>query len=982
MKVNFRGQLLAKTVLAGVTSLSAVAFATPAAFAQAAGPESRDVVVVTGSRIARENANAESPLVAITAEDITESGHVTLDHYLNTLPQITPGLSSQSNNPSSNGRAFIDLRGLGSNRNLILIDGRRGMGSTGGGVVDVNTIPAALLERVEVVTGGAASTYGADAVAGVINFILKKDFEGVAIDSQYRVTEEDDGVEWGTDLTFGGAFAEGRGHAVFNASYFSRDALYKDARPFSAQASATTSIFPGGSWAPGAATPTQAAVNAAFGPGNCAANGGWAGFGFNPDGSLFCTGVANNTTQNIYGYTGPDSAIATAFAPNIFSYNFEPDNILVLPMERWSLYSHINYDVNKHFRPYATATYTNYNALQELAPTPAGGTTGWNVPVTNPFIPAAMRTLLASRSNPTAPFAFSKRFNDLGGRTGYNTHDVWQVTTGAEGEIFGTWGYDVYASFGRSVQNEIQGGNVRRDRVGQLLESPTVAAQATLSGGACPNGLNLFGAAAIDPTCAAWISLEAKNLTVIEQAIVEATISGDLFTLPAGAVQAAFGLSYRELDFDFKPDGGLQPGLVAGFNQQLPVSGYLDYADAFAEFYIPILSDLPLIDSFAITTGFRVSDNNNTGSNNSWKVNGDWTINDFLRARGGFQTAVRAPTVNELYAPQLNNFPAFTGQDPCDTTLPAAAWNRQGPNGAQVTALCTTQSVVAGGPSFVWLGQANGITGGNPNLQPETAESFTIGFVAESPFTNPWLQGLYGSVDYWSIEMEDVIAAVGASTIVQRCFNRDGANPTYSPTNEWCQLFRREPSNGSVIELAQLSRNQAFTNTSGVDVVLGYGLDFNDLGIANGGQLDFNWLTTWVERYETQTSVADPMNDYVGTIGTGTGSATPEWRSTLTTSYSREKLRLALTTRWIEGMKHSATVTGGSPITNKGTPTTFYLDLTGNYHLTDSITLRGGVNNLLNQEPRLYTPNIQSNTDPSTYDVLGRRYFVGVNVRF
>ena len=187
-----------------------------------------------------------------------------------------------------------------------------------------------------------------------------------------------------------------------------------------------------------------------FGAGACPTTGGQAGFQFNPDGSLFCTGIGGNSTYNVVGYTGPDSWIATRWFPDNFSYNFEPDNLLVLPLERWNIYSHFDLEVNDHFRPYATAMFTNYNATQELAPTPAAGSTGFTVPVTNPFLPDTMRAMLASRPNPDANFSFSKRFKDLGGRTGANDHDVWQATLGATGLIAGSWNYDAYGSFGRS----------------------------------------------------------------------------------------------------------------------------------------------------------------------------------------------------------------------------------------------------------------------------------------------------------------------------------------------------------------------------------------------------------------------------------------------------------------------------------------------------------------------------------------------------
>lgn len=327
-------------------------------------------------------------------------------------------------------------------------------------------------------------------------------------------------------------------------------------------------------------------------------------------------------------------------------------------MERWNAYARLGLEVSDSFKPYAQFMYTNYNALQELAPTPAGGSTGFTVPVTNPFITAPLKALLAARPNPTAAFDLAKRFNALGGRTGFNTHDVWQLTSGATGDLVGSWTYDAYASYGRSVLNEIQGGNVRRDRTQALLNAA--------DGGRslCSGGLNLFGSAEISQACRDYISLEAKNLTVIEQSILEATATGDLADLPAGKLQAAFGASYRELDFDFRPDGGLQPGLVAGFNEQKPVSGVLNFKDAFTEVAVPLLADMPFVKSLSVTLGYRVTENSRSGSDDTYKATFDWTANDVLRFRAGYQHAVRSPNISELFSPQLNNFPTFTNQDP------------------------------------------------------------------------------------------------------------------------------------------------------------------------------------------------------------------------------------------------------------------------------------------------------------------------------
>lgn len=935
-----------------------------------------DKVQVTGSRIVKRDNFAESPIYTVTQQDVKVSGNTAVEAYLNTLPQVVPSLSSQSNNPSSNGRAFIDLRGLGSSRNLVLIDGRRGMGSTAGGVVDINTIPAALIERVELITGGAAATYGPDAVAGVVNFITRSRFEGFALDSSYRITDQSDGIERSADMTFGNLFADGRGSAVFNAGYFNREPIGKGARAFSSQASSATTSYPGGSFVPGTNTPSQASVDAAFGPGACARTGGIGGFGFNPNGSLFCTGLQGDP-RDIVGYTGPQSDIATAFAPDFFSYNFEPDNLLVLPLERYNLFSNFQLNVNEYFNPYARAMYTNYNALQALAPTPAAGSTGFTVLPTNPFLSQQTRDLLASRAMPDASFSFAKRFNGLGPRTGYTTHDVWQLTLGTKGDFFFDFDYDVYGSFGRSVLNEAQGGNVRRDRVQTALNVTTVAQ----ANAVCAGGLNLFGSAPISQACKDFISLEAKNLTTVEQGIAEAVLTRDLFTLPAGAVKTAIGASYRNLSFDFRPDSGLQPGLVAGFNQALPVKGDLNYADYFGEVSIPLVSKVPFVEELSTSIAFRLTDNNRFGNAETWKIGLDWKVNDLVRARAGFQHAVRSPDIAELFSPQVNSFPTFTGQDPCNTTGANASnsqFGRNGANGSRVQSLCSQQSAVAGGANYNQpFGQATAVTGGNPNLKPEEADSYTVGAVFTPKFDSSYAKRISLTVDYYSISLEKVIGALDAATIVQRCFNRDGSNPTYSAANAYCQLFVRDGANGGVINLKQLQENQAFTDVSGIDVTTNWGLNVGP------GKLDFSLVASYLESYKTQTAISptDPSYEYAGTIGAATATAYPEWKGTLLTSYGMANWKAFLTTRYLDSMSHANVVTGGSPVANTGVKEVWYVDLAGSYEIIKNLTLRAGISNITDETPQIYTPSVQANTDPSTYDVLGRRYFVGFNYK-
>ena len=286
------------------------------------------------------------------------------------------------------------------------------------------------------------------------------------------------------------------------------------------------------------------------------------------------------------------------------------------------------------------------------------------------------------------------------------------------------------------------------------------------------------------------------------------------------------------------------------------------------------------------TLGYRVTDNNVFGSDETWKLTLDWEMVDDVRFRGGYQHAVRSPNITELFAPQVNNFPTFTNQDPCNTTGPNASnpeFGRSGPNGAAVQALCAAQSAVAGGPNYVQpFGQATAITGGNPNLKPEQADSWTFGVVWDQVFN---VERLSVSIDYFTIDLEDVIEAVNATTIVQRCFNRDGANPTYSLNNSWCDLFNREPSNGGVIDLQQLSQNQAFIKTSGIDLTFNWGLPVGP------GDLGFQMITSWLDKFETQTTNVDPVYDFAGTVSNITAGSAPEWKSNLVTTYAWENVR-------------------------------------------------------------------------------------------
>lgn len=1004
-----RGRLLARTMLTGAAGpllIAAGIIALPAAAsaqevvqtAQAEAAAERETIVVTGTRLQSRDLVAASPISTISDEALEDTATITVETLLNTLPQVVPSFGSGNNNPG-NGQSLINLRGLGSIRNVVLVNGRRVVPHTSTLAVDANTIPAALVERVEIISGGASAVYGADAVAGVTNFILKDDFKGIELSGDFlSTTEFADAEEKNVALTMGGDFDDGRGNAVFHLSHAMRDELTKGQRDFTSQAASATSFFPSGTYRTAGNTPTQAAVNAVFGgygvgAGLVPTTGGSTGFGFNGDGTLFSTGTSG--APDVQNFRRDPSEIATAFYPNFFSFNFEPYNKLILPFERTTFYGATDYDIADNWNVYANANYVNYSADTALAPSPAPTAANplypglnlneFTIPVTNPFIPADLAALLASRTgnNPalagsgaTEEFAYRFRTLALGPRLSSNDRSSMQWTVGSVYEVPNTdWSIDAYYSWGKYDETETQTGNLNVRRFEQLLDAP--------DGGAaiCGDGFNPFGVGFLGEGCADYVSVIAKNRTEILAEFGQIVGTGTIVNLPAGPLQAAFGAETRKYRYVFTPDSALQPGEVAGFNGSPALEGDVDFVDYFTEVSIPVLADLPLVQSLDLVLGARSSNSNITGVNSSYKAELNYAINDMVMLRGSLNRAVRSPNVSELFSPQSEDNPEVF--DPCNALLEDGSTNTA--RTAAIVGLCQTQAQAIGltfNPAYVQgNAQVNALTGGNPNLDAETADTWTAGAVFQHDKLGP-ISNISASIDYYSISIEDVIASNDPTVIVNRCFNlQDNANPTLDANNSWCQLFQRSPGDFSIVELLQLDVNQATWETSGIDVAFGFNIETADLMGADYGTLGFSTAWNWTEKFTKQTSSADPTLDYVGTIGVDPGDYLPEYKGSFTLSYNLDKFGLDVRTRYLDNAKHKNDV----PVedaTSTGVPATWYVDVAADYSVTDNLTLKAGLLNALDQDIRQYDPFVDSQTDPSTYDVIGRRFYVGANLTF
>lgn len=989
---TYRRRLLGTSMFAGAALVAAASLmAAPAMAQDAQEDDSVDDIVVTGSRIVRQDYVANSPIVTVSQEDFQATGSVNIDTLINDLPQFTPAANASSNNPSAGGQANVQLRGLGTGRTLVLLNGRRVIPSNASSVVDLNILPTALISSIETITGGASSTYGSDAVAGVLNFLLNNDFEGVQLDLQYGESDRNDAGTDSVSLTVGGDLADGRGHAVLSLGYSNRELLYNRDRDFAAIGGFSGTSPLGSTVFEGTNLPSQAVV-ASFITGATNTNT----FGFNNNGTLFAYQGARDFVSpggsDYEGFRTPGPLQQTDFI-----YNTAGLNYMILPQTRYNAFASASYEINPSAEVYTEFLFSQYETANVLAATPAATGTGFRVPTTNPFISAELRAVLNSRPNPNANFQLNKRFNALGPRQGSEAYSVYQMTTGLRGDLPGTrdWTYDAYISFGRVDNVTTQSGNVSRSAVQRLLDAA--------DGGRtlCTGGFNPFGESALSASCAAYIGRLSKNTTVTDQRVFEVNLQGGVFDLPAGEVRVALGGSFREQDYRFVADSGLSATALlptasgaltnqfdnAGFNAGQSLSGSDQVYEGYGEILIPLLADLPFIRSLETNLGYRVSSYDSVGKVDSYKADLNWEIVDGLRVRGGIQRAVRAPSIGELFGPQNVNFPSvgtpvstsgvrqFSG-DPCDIR---GAYRAPGAAGAaSVQTLCLAQGV----PTQIIATytfpnqQTQGLTGGNPNLFEETADSVTGGIVWQSPFSNPWLSNLSGSLDYYKIEIEDVVGTVSVTEQLRRCYNFDGvSNPTYSPSNTYCLLFQRDPGTGQLTNTFETNSNLGTLRTSGVDFQVDWRAALADLGAPDWGQLALNVTGTWLENWERQDLPGAAFTNRTGTISNSFGLTLPEWKSLTSLNWNNGPIGLGVRWRYqgsVENFNNRAQVIDGI----------HYFDLNASWNVNDAIALRAGINNVTDELAPVYSPSVASNTDPSTYDLLGRRYYVGLTARF
>ncbi|WP_121210358.1 TonB-dependent receptor domain-containing protein [Maricaulis maris] len=961
------------------TLISGLAVAAPAV------AQDDDVVVVTGSRIQRTDTVAPSPITNVSAEQLAVVNTVNTEDFINTLPQVVPAFDSTSNNPG-NGTATVSLRGLGTTRTLVLVDGMRFVGSGPAQVVDLNNIPSALVDSVDIVTGGASAVYGSDAVAGVVNFIMKDDFEGVEINASQELSLGDlDGEITTLSITMGGNFDDGRGNAVISMGYTNRQAVFQGDREFSQ----LTNWDPG----PGNAADGFIAGGSSNIPGTRIRGATTSNFGLTTaDVETFDGDCVGNTCSGFF-VNEQGQVRGMRFGNPNDTYNYAPSNYLQLPQERYNFSAFATYEVNEHFELYGRGVYANNVVDSQLAPTPAGVTL--NVDLSDPNIPADLLALMtndvsiaddpltpnvdesytgSNNGDGTATIRTSRRYEELGTRNSLRDTSSYQLVFGARGDINENWSYDAFANYSRSSISQIQTGNLSVS----ALQDAVLCHQAA-TGCSAPY-VNIFGGpGSISAEGAAYISRTGAQIDNVELFQTVATVNGELpmFQLPTAEYAPALvlGVEYRESSAESIPDSVLGPD-VRGFNSSLPVAGVVDVYEFFAEAEVPLVTGKAMMESLSLNLAFRTSEYNTVGNTETFAVGLGWQINDQIRLRGNFNRAVRAPNVNDLFAPFTNGFPGAT--DPCSG----------GANGsysaATIDATCTAAGVPAGqlGAAFQGNAQMEALFGGNTNLGAETADTFTIGAVIEPSA----IEGLTIQLDYYNIEIQDAISTVPLQTLLNEChltgiqascdtlYPAGGGTPSRNPnTGEM-------GASGFLPNLSPI--NVATLTAVGFDLRVDYSFAADVIGLP--GDMAVTYYGGFVSEADFTTSASSPVIECAGLYGLDCGEPTPEYKHSMQTSWYTGPFTTSLRWRHIGALDADGTTAAAVSDLSDDIVAKNYFDVTFAYDVNEAFTATIGVTNFTDTDvPELgSTASEQANTWPATYETLGRRLFVGGRLRF
>jgi outer membrane receptor protein involved in Fe transport len=950
----------------------------------AAAPQPKDQdIVVTGSRISRRDYKSESPISTINSATIAAAGSPSLDRAIGQIPQFEAAQGAaevgdvQGSVGFGGGASYSDLRGIGRNRSLVLLDGRRMMPSTPDGAIDLNTIPSALLDSVEVITGGASATYGSDAVAGVANFKLKQKFSGLELNVQQGGSFKGDAGTTQISGTVGGSFAENRGHFVMDFEYANRQAVAGSQRSFFTQPGVRFLgrppegiIFAGG-FGTGATKPSNAVV-AANVPGYTTVAGLYSGaIGVNTDGSLYTSGASTPAAN----YKGVGAELGSIINPAGTTAGVVLGNYFAVqvPLTKYNVFAKADYEFNEHLTGYAQFNFDESTALDQTSPgstkTSASAAQQIHIPVANQFVqsnPALLAVLQSAYGGvipANASFSYSKLLFGWGNRVQNFKYDVWQGLVGVKGDIPGTqFKWDLYASYGRSNYTAKAQGDISITAINNVLANEGV--------GGCT--WNPLGIQNVSAACLAYAGRTDNTSNVMSSKDVEFSVQGPLFQLPGGEAKIALGADYRASDYNYQPDSLFITGDTLSYGSDKPSSGTQNTKELFGELLLPLLKDQTFAKDLSLDLGYRYSKYNTFSGKSTWKADLSWTPTKGLLLRGGYSVAIRAPSLADLNLGQSVSNTAINGGDPCDHL----SSYRTGANATQVQGLCSAQSAAAGSATYTYAGTSVPVqSGGNSLLQPENAKTWSIGGVL-SP-----IRGLNISVDYYNINISGAISSLSSGQILADCYGA-ATNPAFAASNPFCQRISRDASTGTINSLVSGTFNFNNIKLDGVDFQVDYRFGLNALGMSpKAGNVQIGSIVTYLNHYTVAAGDGTAPVQYAGAISdtlvTTDGEnlySHPTWKANTSLGYSNGPFSANLRWRFIGGMNNL-----DAPGTT--VPAVSYFDVDAHYTFNKRFTLSVGINNIADKSPP-FIGSLELRTDAATYDVIGRTWYAAIKAKF
>jgi iron complex outermembrane receptor protein len=927
----------------------------------AAAPE-EDIteVVVTGSRIARPDIEASTPVQIINAEAIAEQGAPNVADILQELPSVgTPGLARSNSNflTSSNGVSTINLRNMDDKRTLVLVNGRRVVSGVGGtSTVDVNNIPTDLIDNVQVLTGGASAAYGSEAIAGVVNFTLKQNFEGVGLRAQSGLTSENDRKQNLVSLTFGQNIAE-RGNVTFNIQYDKDDGLRSRERALSANDRPARSVYV-------------------------------------PQGYFF----PNSLNEGEDDYYGADwtynsaNELQEGFTTAVDGFNRNAERYIAVPLERkiYTLLAH--YDITERTQVFFEGGYTDMDSNSSLEPLATDnsdavlpdGTTSAGLTIDNPFIPAEIRADMLAANAET--LTVIKRMNGVFDRSNVNTRDFRRFVVGFKGEVFDDWKWDVF--YNHSQTKEYTASETAlRDRYYYALDAVagpggTVICRdaAARANGCVP--FDPFGFNSVSPESAAYITNNGQLDTYkarVEQKQVAANITGSVFSLPAGDLMMAAGLERRWEESAEVYSADTQAGNTMG-NALSNTFGDYTVNEAYVETIVPILKDLPAAQSLEFEAAGRFGDYSTVGNVFSWKAGLNWAPIQDVRFRAVYSVATRAPNIQELYQGANQTFP--TGlTDPCNGTTATSA----GAAAAYCRSLPGVAQQIAQNGVFAYsqrdLQSIEGEDRGNPNVAEEEAQTWTVGLV----FTPTFAPNFTASIDWFQIQIDDAITLIPRQFAIDQCVATAGASP-------YCALEVREAPGtprprtpGTIYQINANFINAASIKTKGVDLAGAYSFNF-----ASNQRLRFTLNYTYLDELTLEPLAGEEPQNNVGQLdGTGRLGAGFEHRANGAITYGIGNFSAQWRANYLSKMEDTIgqTVPALIPLNEIGSYVYHDLQLRLELGADQQYGLYLGIDNVFDKQPPLINQLMASQitgteTAADTYDPIGRFIYGGVQLKF